>query len=202
MSNVTITIGGRDYTVACDSGEEAHVAALGRLMGLTLRVDPLLTELSQLSLKAESTAIRISVVDALGTVLLMGGNKATPACLESTKVALLKALFDEEETVRASAARSFARLAWFLEPAAVMDAALDLLDTGKSGAGAASASAAASASGVGADHASQVCGRLLGLGAVLQGAGQQVADVRDEAFTALLAGCRDDRAPVNSAAVR
>lgn len=30
MSNVTLQIGGRAYTVACAEGEEAHVGALGR----------------------------------------------------------------------------------------------------------------------------------------------------------------------------
>ena len=30
MSNVTLTIGGRHYTVACAQGEEAHIEALGR----------------------------------------------------------------------------------------------------------------------------------------------------------------------------
>ena len=32
MSNVTLTIGGRDYTVACAAGEETHVVGLGRLI--------------------------------------------------------------------------------------------------------------------------------------------------------------------------
>lgn len=32
MSNVTLTIGGRNYTVACASGEEAHVASLGQII--------------------------------------------------------------------------------------------------------------------------------------------------------------------------
>lgn len=40
MSNVTLSIGGRDYTVACDSGEEAHVAALGRLIADKLSAMP------------------------------------------------------------------------------------------------------------------------------------------------------------------
>lgn len=30
MSNVTLTIGGRHYTVACGEGEEAHIEHLGR----------------------------------------------------------------------------------------------------------------------------------------------------------------------------
>lgn len=32
MSNVTLRIGGRDYTVACATGEEDHIAGLGRLI--------------------------------------------------------------------------------------------------------------------------------------------------------------------------
>ena len=32
MSNVTLTVGGRNYTVACAKGEEAHVQALGQMI--------------------------------------------------------------------------------------------------------------------------------------------------------------------------
>lgn len=32
MSNLTLHIGGRDYTVACAEGEEAHVSSLGALI--------------------------------------------------------------------------------------------------------------------------------------------------------------------------
>ena len=32
MSNVTLQIGGRSYTVACAAGEEAHVASRGQLI--------------------------------------------------------------------------------------------------------------------------------------------------------------------------
>lgn len=32
MSNVTLQIGGRSYTVACDAGQEDHVTGLGRLI--------------------------------------------------------------------------------------------------------------------------------------------------------------------------
>jgi cell division protein ZapA len=32
MSNVNLAIGGRTFTVACASGEEAHVAELGRMI--------------------------------------------------------------------------------------------------------------------------------------------------------------------------
>ncbi len=36
MSNVTLTISGRDYTVACAEGEEAHVSGLGRMIDTKL----------------------------------------------------------------------------------------------------------------------------------------------------------------------
>jgi cell division protein ZapA len=32
MSNVTLQIGGRSYTVACATGEEGHVTGLGKLI--------------------------------------------------------------------------------------------------------------------------------------------------------------------------
>lgn len=32
MSNVTVTIGGRHYTVACAAGEEAHIEMLGQMI--------------------------------------------------------------------------------------------------------------------------------------------------------------------------
>ena len=32
MSNITLQIGGRSYTVACDEGQEAHIQDLGRLI--------------------------------------------------------------------------------------------------------------------------------------------------------------------------
>ena len=32
MSNVTLSVGGRNYTVACAKGEETHVQALGQMI--------------------------------------------------------------------------------------------------------------------------------------------------------------------------
>lgn len=37
MSNVTLSIGGRDYTVSAGPGEEEHVAMLGRMVDERLR---------------------------------------------------------------------------------------------------------------------------------------------------------------------
>ncbi len=36
MSNVTLTICGREYTVACAEGEEAHITGLGRMIDTKL----------------------------------------------------------------------------------------------------------------------------------------------------------------------
>lgn len=37
MSNVKLSIGGRDFTVACAAGEEAHIAELGAAIDAKLR---------------------------------------------------------------------------------------------------------------------------------------------------------------------
>ncbi|MDE8653219.1 cell division protein ZapA [Novosphingobium album (ex Liu et al. 2023)] len=36
MSNVSLVIGGRGFTVACADGEEAHIASLGRMIDARL----------------------------------------------------------------------------------------------------------------------------------------------------------------------
>ena len=36
MSNVTLSFGGRSFTVACAAGEEAHITALGRMVDAKL----------------------------------------------------------------------------------------------------------------------------------------------------------------------
>jgi len=48
MSNVTLYIGGRDFTVACAAGEEAHVAQLGRM------IDGKLASMGELAGQSES----------------------------------------------------------------------------------------------------------------------------------------------------
>ena len=37
MSNVNLTIGGRNFTIACADGEEAHISGLGRMIDERLR---------------------------------------------------------------------------------------------------------------------------------------------------------------------
>jgi len=40
MSNVTLTIGGREHIVSCDPGEEAHIEELGRTIDAKLSALP------------------------------------------------------------------------------------------------------------------------------------------------------------------
>ena len=51
MSNVTLTIGGKHYTVACAAGEEAHIEALGRT------IDGKLTDLPNLGGQSEARTL-------------------------------------------------------------------------------------------------------------------------------------------------
>ena len=51
MSNVTLTIGGRQYTVACAAGEEAHIEELGRT------IDGKLTALPSLGGQSEQRTL-------------------------------------------------------------------------------------------------------------------------------------------------
>ena len=51
MSNVTVTIGGRHYTVACAAGEEEHIEMLGR------SIDGRLQGLANLSNQSEARTL-------------------------------------------------------------------------------------------------------------------------------------------------
>ena len=51
MSNVTLSIGGRNYTVACGPGEEEHIAMLGRT------IDGKLAEMPNVASQSEGRAL-------------------------------------------------------------------------------------------------------------------------------------------------
>jgi cell division protein ZapA len=51
MSNVTVSIAGRSYTVACGAGEEEHIAMLGR------SIDGKLADISNLSSQSEARTL-------------------------------------------------------------------------------------------------------------------------------------------------
>ena len=51
MSNVTVTIAGRHYTVACAAGEESHIELLGRT------IDSKLQDMPNLSAQSEARTL-------------------------------------------------------------------------------------------------------------------------------------------------
>jgi hypothetical protein len=160
-------------------------AALGKLMSLSLRIDPLLIELSNICLQADSNAIKGSVLDAISSVLMVGGDKATAAALEKVKGVVLQNIGDEDENIRAVTARCVGGLAVLSDASQATDLLLDLFDGRKDNR---------------SESASQIVGRLMGIAAVLQSAGQRAVEMRDEAFLVVSAGLRDERSSVKVAA--
>jgi cell division protein ZapA len=74
MSNVTVTIGGRPYTVACAPGEEAHIELLGR------SIDGKLEGMANLAGQAEARTLLFAALllaDELHE--LRAGRAPTPA---------------------------------------------------------------------------------------------------------------------------
>ena len=72
MSDVTIRIGGRNYTVACGPGEEARIAALGDM------VDGKLTQIPNLSAQSEARTLLYATL-LLADELQEAGNAPAPA---------------------------------------------------------------------------------------------------------------------------
>ena len=72
MSDVTIRIGGRNYTVACGPGEEARIAALGDM------VDGKLTQIPNLSAQSEARMLLYATL-LLADELQEAGNAPAPA---------------------------------------------------------------------------------------------------------------------------
>ena len=72
MSDVTIRIGGRNYTVACGPGEEARIAALGDM------VDGKLTQIPNLSSQSETRMLLYATL-LMADELQEAGNAPAPA---------------------------------------------------------------------------------------------------------------------------
>ena len=159
--------------------------ALGKLIQLNQRVDPLLSELSNLCIATESSAIKTSVVDAMIAVLSAGGDKATTASLEKVKAAATSSLIDDDEKIRSAAAKCLSIIARFFEPSQITDLLLDVMGSSSSGADL---------------SISQTCGRVLGVSLVLHSAGSKADTMREEVFAAVKEAFRDSRINVKIAA--
>ena len=85
MSNVTLSIGGRNFTVACGPGEEAHIEGLGRT------IDAKLSSLPTLAGQSEARTLLFAALLLADEVHeLRSGSGATPA--ESNSAAAAEAL--------------------------------------------------------------------------------------------------------------
>jgi len=152
--------------------------ALGKLMVISARVDPLLTELASLCSGAESNAIRCSLLEALAVVLDKGGNAATAPILEKVKSVVLNHSMDEDDSLRLAASACSGKLAAYLDAVAVGDLILDLCCDVK-------------------DPSS--AGRLLSVGEIMRHAGKKLDVVRADAFKFLADGFRSDKPAVINA---
>jgi cell division protein ZapA len=84
MSNVTLTIGGRDYTVACGPGEETHIEQLGRTIDAKLSMLP--------NLAGQSEARTLLFAALLLADEMHELRAGTPAAVESGKAKAAEAL--------------------------------------------------------------------------------------------------------------
>jgi cell division protein ZapA len=94
MSNVTVTIGGRHYTVACAPGEEAHIETLGR------SIDSKLQDLANLSGQSEARTLLFAALllaDELHE--LQSGRAPAPAAEDGEAAEALDRLADRLESL-------------------------------------------------------------------------------------------------------
>jgi cell division protein ZapA len=96
MSNVTLTIGGRFYSVACGAGEEAHIEALGRT------IDGKLSGMPSLSGQSEARTLLFAALllaDELHE--LRSGGDTAPAPADDGAADALEALAGRLERLAA-----------------------------------------------------------------------------------------------------
>jgi hypothetical protein len=164
--------------------------ALGQLLLLGPRPDPLLSDLSQLCLQVDSHAIRVSVLEALGTVLTFATAKASPAALLKVTEAMKRVVVDEDDFVRLAAARCMGLASIHLEQAQLSDLLLDLI--GDHG---------ASAENNSFDWIA-TAGKVVALACVLQGAGSRGDEFRGEVYDFMNTLRIDERVSVKVALAR
>ncbi len=92
MSNVTLSIGGRSYTVACAEGEESHVLGLGSL------IDGKLAAMGDMSGQAETRMLLFAALLLADELHEAGGAKLAPAPASSQIAPAMALRFDELAT--------------------------------------------------------------------------------------------------------
>ena len=96
MSNVTLAIGGRNFTVACAEGEEGHVADLGRMIAGKV------TAMGDISSQSETRMLLFAALllaDELHDTTLRGGAPAPVAALPDGSAQRLEAIAERLENL-------------------------------------------------------------------------------------------------------
>jgi hypothetical protein len=101
--------------------------ALGKLLEISLRIDPLLTELAVMAVQAESKAIKHSILHAICTVLSKSGQKASPAVLDKVHGTVVSQIYDEDELVRTAAAKCVNSVIMYMDDFTINELTEDLL---------------------------------------------------------------------------
>ena len=91
MSNVTITIGARHYTVACGEGEEAHIERLGML------IDGKLAALPNMAGQSEPRTLLFAALLLADELHELGGRASGPVQPSPAVAESLEALADRLE---------------------------------------------------------------------------------------------------------
>lgn len=105
MGQVAINIRGRQYTIACDDGQEAHLARLGRY--LDKRAEELATSAGSVSDALLLVMVALVVADELADTVAelesvnAAGGKEARAKAEADTAASLGALADRIERIAA-----------------------------------------------------------------------------------------------------
>lgn len=98
MSNVTISIGGRHYTVACGDGEEAHIERLGRL------IDGKVADLANMAGQSEPRTLLFAALLLADELHELTSGK-TPAAASAQEKHAIEALDRVAETLETLAER-------------------------------------------------------------------------------------------------
>jgi hypothetical protein len=148
--------------------------ALSKLISTNgLRVDIILSEILNMVGSNDSLAIRLSLFGAVNTTMAKCGDKASQQSLEKLKNVAFSNLTCEDDSVRLAAAKSLSLVAGFGADAVVSDVMLDIL-------------------GMNAATDSGTAGKLVGLAYVLNTAGKNGDEFREEAFEYILSVARED----------
>merc|ERR1712000_239145 len=149
-------------------------------MPLLTRVDVLVTELATSGGQGEGVTLRASYWEALEGALARGGEKVSASVLEQAAQLLLPSLLETDEHLRVYTGRAASTLARYLAAPVI---------------GSMMASLLAAPRGESSDVSASRC---YAVAAVLRGAGERGADIRETAVSALMQWMQSDDAIIRT----